>query len=581
MNTPRLSGLAGLLFVTLSAELRAAPQGAISRVSLSYQGSEPNLNCWRPDVSDDGRFVTFISGATDLVPIDSNGQWDVFVRDMQLGLTTRVSVSSSGAEANGHSELARMSRDGRFVAFNSGASNLVSGDSNGVADIFVHDRLTAATERVSVDSNGLQANGASGLSDVSSTGRYVVFASAAANLVAGDTNQHIDIFVRDRLAGTTVRASLRSGGGEPSGESLDASISADGRFVVFSSTSNDLVAGDTNGSEDVFVRDMQLGTTSRVSVSTAGGEGNAASFRGTISNDGRLIAFTSIASNLVAGDTNDTRDVFVHDRSTGQTRRVSVGSTGAQGNGQSFAARISGHGGFVAFLSDASTLVSGDTNGVRDGFVHELGAGLTTRFTVGGAGQQGNGEAGLEVWSSISSDGRWVSFASAASNLVAGDTNGWADAFTLDRAWFEPWSYCTGGTTTNACTAQVSASALPSVSGANACMLSVTNVEGQKSGLIFYSVAGALIQPWSATSTSLLCVKTPTQRSPTQNSGGTAGACDGGFALDWNAFQAANPGALGNPWSAGDKLFAQAWFRDPPASKSTNLSNAIELTYQP
>ena len=144
-----------------------------------------------------------------------------------------------------------------------------------------------------------------------------------------------------------------------------------------------------------------------------------------------------------------------------------------------------------------------------------------------------------------------------------------------------PVVYCTAGTTSNGCVPAISASNQPSVSAANACVISVANVEGQKSGLVFYSVAGALIQPWSATSTSFLCVKTPTQRSLPQSSGGTAGACNGAFSLDWNAFQAANPGSLGNPWSPGDKVFAQAWFRDPPASKTTNLSDAVEMTYVP
>jgi hypothetical protein len=142
-----------------------------------------------------------------------------------------------------------------------------------------------------------------------------------------------------------------------------------------------------------------------------------------------------------------------------------------------------------------------------------------------------------------------------------------------------PITYCTAGTTTNGCVAAISASANPSVTFANACNISVASVEGQKSGLIFYSVSGQLIQAWNTSS--FLCVKAPTQRSNTQVSGGTVGACDGTLSLDWNAFQAANPTALGNPWSAGNKVQVQAWFRDPPAGKATNLSDAVELTYAP
>jgi hypothetical protein len=144
-----------------------------------------------------------------------------------------------------------------------------------------------------------------------------------------------------------------------------------------------------------------------------------------------------------------------------------------------------------------------------------------------------------------------------------------------------PTVYCTAGTTTNGCVPAISASNQPSVSAANPCGISIANVEGQKSGLIFYSITGAQAAPWSATSTSFLCVKSPTQRSAPQNSGGTASACDGSLTLDWNAYQAANPGALGNPWSVGAKAYVQGWFRDPPASKTTNLSDAVELTYVP
>lgn len=540
------------------------------------------MECWRPDVSDDGRFVVFVSGATDLIPLDINGYWDVFVRDMQLGITTRVSVSSTGVAANSHSDAALISRDGRFVVFGTNASNLVAADGNAEYDVFVHDLQTAITERVSVDSNGWEGNGASFLATLSSTGRFVVFNSGASDLVAGDTNQRIDVFVRDRVAGTTVRASLRSGGGQASGNSYDGSITPDGRFVAFESQSSDLVAGDTNNVEDVFVHDLQSGITTRVSVSSAGVAGNADSFRPSISDDGRLVSFTSYASNLVAGDTNGGRDTFVHDRSTGQTRRVSVSSGGLQASGQSHSGRLSGDGRYFGFFSAAGNLVAGDTNGTEDGFVHELATGLTTRVTVGGAGQQANGETAFQPWFSISTDGRWVSFSSLASNLVSGDTNGRADIFRVERSWLEPWSYCTPGTTTNGCTAQVSANAQPSASLAGPCVLSVTGVEGQQLGLFFYGLDNSLfaVTPWGS-GASRLCVGQPLQRSPVQATGGTSNACDGAFVLDWNLYQQTHPGALGAPWSSGRKVYVQAWFRDPPAPKASNLSNALELTYQP
>jgi hypothetical protein len=183
----------------------------------------------------------------------------------------------------------------------------------------------------------------------------------------------------------------------------------------------------------------------------------------------------------------------------------------------------------------------------------------------------------------MSSDGRYLAFESTSSGLVPGDTNGVNDIFLRDRGAPPPVVYCTAGTTTSGCNASITASANPSVSLANACVLSVAGSEGQKTGLLFYGIDNSGFTPatWGAGSTSFRCVKPPTQRTSLQNSGGNAGACDGTYVLDWNALQTANPTALGNPWSAGAKVYAQSWFRDPPAVKSTNLSNAVELTYVP
>jgi hypothetical protein len=248
------------------------------------------------------------------------------------------------------------------------------------------------TQRVSVDSSCAQANNVSGIYrvSVSAHGRYVAFASQATNLVPGDTNGFGDVFVRDRLSGTTERVSLDSGGAQGNSASYDPSISADGRFVAFVSDAINLVPGDTNGKPDIFVRDRQSGRTERISVNSAGAQGDDQSAIPSISADGRFVAFASQATNLVPGDTNGLMDVFVHDRLSGLTERVSVDSFGAQGNGISalFGLSISADGRFVAFESYASNLVHGDTNGYEDVFVHDRSA---TGFTnlcdpgIGGA----------------------------------------------------------------------------------------------------------------------------------------------------------------------------------------------------
>jgi Tol biopolymer transport system component len=216
-----------------------------------------------------------------------------------------VSVASDGTQGNSHSVSPSISADGRYVAFSSLASNLVPGDTNGKQDIFVHDRLTGQTTRVSVASDGTQGNGDSDFASISADGRYVAFSSLASNLVAGDTNGTWDVFVHDRLTGQTTRVSVASDGTQGNEDSIGVEISADGRYVAFTSLASNLVAGDTNGTWDVFVHDRLTGQTTRVSVASDGTEGNGHSLYGlSISADGRYVAFASVASNLVSGDAN-------------------------------------------------------------------------------------------------------------------------------------------------------------------------------------------------------------------------------------------------------------------------------------
>jgi Tol biopolymer transport system component len=456
-----------LLTALLGAPAQAGSPGATVRVSVSSTGAQGTAGGLpAPSISDDGRYVTFHTRSQGLVGGDTNGDDDVFVHDRQTGATTRVSVGVGGAQADGPSFFPDISGDGRYVAFGSGASNLVAGDTNHNPpsptaspetvgrDVFVYDRTTGATTRESVSSDGTQAacfttggalttcgGGGAALSDpdLNADGRFVAFSANANNLVAGDTNGQADVFLRDRQAGTTTRVNLTVTNGQSAGgASLDPSISADGRYVAFRSNATNLVPGDTNAQPDVFVRDTVANTTVRASVTNEGAQATGGgSLLPSISADGRHVAFSSAATNLVPGDTNGRPDIFVRDLVAGTTTRVSVATGGGQADDGSFVPSISGNGRYVAFDSPSTNLVAGDTNGVSDIFVHDRETGTTTRASVTRLlGQADKGS----FFPSLDLGGRFVAFGSDATNLVAGDTNEGPDAFVHDRTQPTPSS---------------------------------------------------------------------------------------------------------------------------------------------
>jgi len=386
-----------------------------TRVSLSAGNTQGNFNSLWGVVSADGRYVAFQSTASNLVIGDLNGHMpDIFVRDLLTPTTLIVSVDSSGGSADLGSIAPSISADGRYIAFESDATNLVNGDTNGVRDIFVHDMQTGATTRMSVDSNGAQANAASYFASISADGRYVAFESDATNLAPGDRNGARDVFVHDRQTGATVRASTNSNGGGGNAASSWAAISADGRYVAFMSDATNLAPGDTNGVSDVFVKDLLTGTTTRASVDSSGVQGNAPSTSPSISGDGRVVAFASDATNLVVNDTNGATDVFVRELATGLTSRASIDSSGAQANSVSLMqgnAQLSADGRFIAFESPATNLVPGDNNNFWDVFMRDRGTVSAFAASCFGDGSaavcpcNNNGSAGHGCQNSIGSGG--------------------------------------------------------------------------------------------------------------------------------------------------------------------------------
>ena len=431
------------LFSLLAAVCLAAGSMPVAsnpiRISTDSQDAEANSASFSAASDAGGRNIVFYSSASNLVGSDTNTTPDVFIKDVQTGTTTRVSTDSQGAQANSNSNNPDISADGRYVAFRSFASDLAVLDRNNLNDIFLKDTQTGTIIRVSTDSAGGEANGASGTGGASTTvsddGRYVAFLSDATNLVAGDGNGVKDAFVKDTQTGVTTRVSTDSAGVQADAGTFELAISANGRFVVFGSGATNLVAGDTNGVGDVFVKDLQSGATTRVSTDSAGTQTshNNTNMYPAISDNGQFIAFRSSASNLVGGDTNGANDIFVKNRLTGVTIRVSTDSAGAQSNGGSVQLAISADGRYVAFDSQADNLVASDVNTQPDVFVKDTYTGTTIRVSENSGGTGGDS---ISRTNGISDDGHYVVFESGSTNLVVGDTNGTSDIFRVQSTLF-------------------------------------------------------------------------------------------------------------------------------------------------
>jgi len=396
-----------------------------TRVSVAGNGAQASSSSFAAVISGNNRYVAFSSFANNLVG-DADFAADVFVHDRQTGETTLIPFPFDGPLSPYWALYPSLSSDGRYVVFS------VRQTETDESDIYVHDRNTSQTTLVSVAMDGSRAK--SYLNPVSQAvsadGRYVVFSSDANNLVSGDTNGKIDVFVRDTQLGVTTRVSVTSGGAQANDSSSDPSISADGRYVAFESSANNLVAGDTNGYVDVFVHDRSTGATILVSRDSSGTLANNGTRNPSISADGRYVAFVSDASNLVLDDTNDSTDIFVYDLDLDDIVRVSVTSDGAQADSDSYAPSISADGRYIAFESASGNLVPGYTGWPAPIYVHDRQSGETFPVPNGPLDFMPD----LSVSSpSISGDGQAIAFVSASTNLVAGDTNGADDIFVYGR----------------------------------------------------------------------------------------------------------------------------------------------------
>lgn len=409
----------------------ASPASAV----VGQPGSGPSD---APAVSGDGRWVAFVSKANDLLggdaTLDTNGVEDIYLLDTQTGTMALVSRDpETGMVGNGPSDEVALSNDGRYVAFVTEATNLLASDTNGSAsDVLLFDRVADTLTLVSRRGTaGAQGNSSSWDVSITRDGTKVAFTSAATNLVGGDTNASADAFVRDLVAATTMRVSTGSTGKQANGSTFSTGISGNGAFVGFDSSGSTLVARDDNGSRDVFLKNLSTGKTIRVSVSNREKEANGGSYFSGLSSTGRFVAFVSDATNLAGSDTNRASDVFVRDRADGTTVRVSKrGST--EPNATSGGAAISPDGAFVSFTTAATNLGGGvaDANGsASDLFEYELETGILRLIAVDVDGGWADGASFGVAYGSAS----MLAFASTASDLVVDDTNGTTDVFT--RSW--------------------------------------------------------------------------------------------------------------------------------------------------
>ncbi|MFO0695327.1 MAG: hypothetical protein U0230_17320 [Polyangiales bacterium] len=421
---------------TFHVSVTATPANGIELVSRSSASTPTPSNgiSTQPSASGDGRYVVFTSTASDIAGgMPSAG--DLYVRDRTAGTTTRLGIA-------GQSGGARITPDGRYIAFASISGTLVAGDTNAAVDVFVYDRQTATFDLVSQSTDGTHANAQSSVDtsyagapylrpSISDDGRYVVFESEASNLVTGDTNGVADVFLRDRTAHTTTRVSVSTSGVESNGASREVAISGDGTVVAFDSVAQDLVDGstETDTRSDVYL--WIAGTTTRVSNANAGGatgSGNGASTHPTLSADGRYVAFSSAATNLLAAiEFYGKTDIYLLDRTGGTMTRINLDLDPTASQGHCYDPSISADGKRIAFVSDAT--VPNLINGFVNGYVYDRPSNTFTFVGKSLVGSAPNGGTGYGL--ALASGGGFIAFQSPASNLFPGDVNNAIDVFAL------------------------------------------------------------------------------------------------------------------------------------------------------
>lgn len=527
-------------------------------------------------LSADGRYVCFTSAAAHDLATDLNGDDDVYLADLEnLGTLERVSVSMTGGDGNGKSYDPSVSANGRYVVFTSTSTNLVPGDVEGKTDIFLRDRVLGTTRRLSQTAAGVGGDSNSTQSAISADGTCVAFESDATNLVVPDLAGTYDVYWLELANGTLECISRPSGPQVASSDSGRPALSSDGQRIAFHSSAAGLVSQPVGNSSQIVLHDRATGTRTCCSPTLSGAGTNNTCTETTISADGSFVAFTSWASNLLPADTNSTEDVYIFDVTAQRLELVSVGPTGTVQSG-STRPQLSSDGRFVAFNSNAIGLLSQTLpyNGTRT-YVRDRLTGINVHAAYR---QNGNWPTGSSDTICISGDGARVVFMSRDARItLPPDQENQPDYFVRDCPFVTPTAFCVANENSLGCAPGIGSTGTPSVSGATPFSVELAAVRSQVSGLLLYSTTGPAL---TTLFSDYLCVRSPLRRTAVQTSGGTpaGGDCTGQFTFDFGAHlsSGADPALV-----AGISAWTQFWSRDSGSQGSSHLSNALAFQIQP